>query len=46
MGHVEAVPKKFKNFSTFRQKLAKKNREKLSQHAAQLIGVPSIIAKN
>ena len=47
MGNVESVSKKFKNFSSFSDKNWPENYfwQKLSQHAAQLNGVPSMNAK-
>ena len=46
MGNVESVSKKFKNFSFFDENWQEKYFwQKLSQHVAQLNGVPSINAK-
>ena len=45
MGKVESVSKKFKIFRFFWQLAEKNLAKKLSLHAAQLDGVPSIGAK-
>ena len=47
MGNVDSVLKKFKNISSFSDENWPENyfRHKLSQHAAQLIGIPSVNVK-
>ena len=45
IGNVKCFRKNGKNLSFFDEKWRKKNREKISQHATQLNGTPSINAK-